>query len=241
MIYILCYGDGAFMSKLIMVADDDPRIRNVVKLYLEADDYKVIEVEDGQEVLEKIKKEQIDLLILDLMMPIIDGWTVCKYVRKNTEVPIIMLTAKGEENDRILGLELGADDYIVKPFSPRELVIRVKTVLRRLESRDTNAHLYTFDQISVNVVTRQVMIKDQEVRLTLKEFDLLHYLIKSPNRIITRDELLEQVWGFDYIGDSRTVDTHINRLRDKIDKHGGDSSFINTVRGVGYKFLLNGQ
>lgn len=229
------------LDKVIMVADDDPRIRSVVKLYLEAEDFKVIEVDNGQKVLDLLSGEKIDLLLLDLMMPVIDGWTVCKYVRKHWMIPIIMLTAKGEENDRILGLELGADDYIVKPFSPRELVARVKTVLRRIENVGSDSHLYKFQNLKINVVTRQVSVNDQDVKLTLKEFDILHYLIKSPGRIVTREELLEQVWGFDYIGDTRTVDTHINRLRDKIDKYGGNSQFIKTVRGVGYKFLPDGQ
>lgn len=229
------------MDKIIMVADDDPRIRSVVKLYLEAEDFTVIEVDNGQKVLDLLNSEKIDLLLLDLMMPVIDGWTVCKYVRKHWMIPIIMLTAKGEENDRILGLELGADDYIVKPFSPRELVARVKTVLRRIENVSSDSHVYKFKNLKINVVTRQVSVNDQEVKFTLKEFDIMHYLMKSPGRIVTREELLEQVWGFDYIGDTRTVDTHINRLRDKIDKYGGDSQFIKTVRGVGYKFLPDGQ
>jgi len=229
------------MDKKILIADDDERIRSVVKLYLEAEDFKVLEVDNGEKVLEILKEEKVDLLLLDLMMPIIDGWTVTKFVRKNLEIPIIMITAKAEENDRILGLELGADDYIVKPFSPREMVARVKTVLRRADNTMSESHIYKVQNITVNVITRQVIINNVEVRLTLKEFDILHYLIKTPGRIFTREELLEQVWGFDYIGDSRTVDTHINRLRDKIEKNGGDSSFINTVRGVGYKFLPNGQ
>jgi len=229
------------MKNVILIADDDERIRSVLKLYLEAEDYEVIEVDNGQKVLDILKKDKIDLLLLDLMMPILDGWTVTKFVRKNLEIPIIMITAKGEENDRILGLELGADDYIVKPFSPREVVARVKTVLRRAENSDSDTHTYKVKNLTVNIITRQVLINNIEVKFTLKEFDILHYLIKSPNRIVTREELLEQVWGFDYIGDSRTVDTHINRLRDKIEKNGGDSSFIHTVRGVGYKFLPEGQ
>ncbi|TCS79891.1 response regulator transcription factor [Tepidibacillus fermentans] len=229
------------MKNVILIADDDERIRSVVKLYLEAEDYTVIEVDNGQKVLDVLEKQHIDLLLLDLMMPVLDGWTVTKFVRKNLDIPIIMITAKGEENDRILGLELGADDYIVKPFSPREVVARVKTVLRRAESSSSDSHVYKVKNLTVNVITRQVLINDEEVKFTLKEFDILHYLVKSPGRIVTREELLEQVWGFDYIGDSRTVDTHMNRLRDKIDKNGGDSSFIHTVRGVGYKFLPNGQ
>lgn len=230
------------MSNTIMIADDDPRIRNVVRLYLEAEDYKVIEVDNGEKVLDQLGKTQIDLIILDLMMPVVDGWTVCKHVRKSTEIPVIMLTAKGEENDRILGLDLGADDYMVKPFSPRELVARVKAVLRRAETKNSDAHVYRFPGMTINAVTRQVKVNDQELKLTLKEFDLLHFLVKAPGKVYTRDELLEQIWGFDYCGDGRTVDTHINRLRYKIEEQGGNSSFIKTIRGVGYKFSpVDGQ
>lgn len=225
------------MSKVILIADDDPRIRSVVRLYLEAEDFQVIEVENGEAAIKQLSETKIDLIILDLMMPVIDGWTACKHIRKNTEVPVIMLTAKGEENDRILGLELGADDYIVKPFSPRELVARVKAVLRRAESKQSDTYTYKFPGLTINAVTRQVEVNDREVKLTLKEFDLLHLLVQAPGRVYTRNELLEQVWGFDYCGDTRTVDTHINRLRYKIEEQGGDSSFIKTVRGVGYKFL----
>ncbi|MBM7854611.1 two-component system response regulator ResD [Desulfohalotomaculum tongense] len=227
------------MSHTVMIADDDPRIRSVVRLYLEAEDFKVIEVENGKATIEQLSKTKVDLIILDLMMPVIDGWTTCKYIRKNTEVPVIMLTAKGEENDRILGLELGADDYIVKPFSPRELVARVKAVLRRSESKQSKSdtYIYKFPGLVINAVTRQVTVNNKKIKLTLKEFDLLHLLIQSPGRVYSRDELLEQVWGFDYCGDTRTVDTHINRLRYKIEEQGGNSSFIQTVRGVGYKFL----
>ncbi|WP_034630364.1 response regulator transcription factor [Desulfotruncus alcoholivorax] len=221
---------------MVMIADDDPRIRSVVRLYLEAEDFQVIEVENGEAAIKQLSEAQIDLIILDLMMPAIDGWTACKYIRKNTAVPVIMLTAKGEENDRILGLELGADDYIVKPFSPRELVARVKAVLRRSESKQSETYTYKFPGLAINAVTRQVEVNNREIKLTLKEFDLIHLLVQAPGRVYTRDELLEQVWGFDYCGDTRTVDTHINRLRYKIEEQGGSSGFIQTVRGVGYKF-----
>ncbi len=228
------------MEKTIMIADDDPRIRSVVKLYLESEDFNVIEVENGEEVLQRLEGTKFDLILLDLMMPVVDGWTVCKNIRKNTDIPVIMLTAKGEENDRILGLDLGADDYIVKPFSPRELVARVKAVLRRSENRNSDASVFKYPGITVNVVTRQVQVNNEEIKFTLKEFDLLHLFIKAPGRVYTRDELLEQVWGYDYCGDTRTVDTHINRLREKITQAGGNSEVIQTVRGVGYKFLPAG-
>lgn len=224
------------MEKSIIIADDDQRIRSVVKLYLEAKGFNVVEIDNGEEVLKQLEHIRPSLIILDLMMPILDGWMVCKNIRKNTDIPIIMLTAKGEENDRILGLDLGADDYVVKPFSPRELVSRVMAVLRRSENRNSEAFIYKYPNLTVNVITRQANINEKEVRLTLKEFDMLLFLLKSPGRVYTRDELLEQVWGFDYCGDTRTVDTHINRLRSKIEENGGNSDCIKTVRGVGYKF-----
>lgn len=204
---------------------------------MEAEDFQVIEVENGEAATKQLNETKIDLIILDLMMPVMDGWTACKHIRKNTEIPVIMLTAKGEENDRILGLELEADDYIVKPFSPRELVARVKAVLRRTESKQSDTYTYKFPGLAINAVTRQVEVNDREIKLTLKEFNLLHLLVQAPGRVYTRDELLEQVWGFDYCGDTCTVDTHINRLRYKIEEQGGNSGFIQTVRGVGYKFL----
>jgi len=224
------------MEKSIIIADDDQRIRSVVKLYLEAEGFNVVEIDNGEEVLKQLEQIRPSLIILDLMMPILDGWMVCKNIRKNTDIPIIMLTAKGEENDRILGLDLGADDYVVKPFSPRELVSRVMAVLRRSENKYSEAFIYKYPNLTVNVITRQANINEKEVRFTLKEFDMLLFLIKSPGRVYTRDELLEQVWGFDYCGDTRTVDTHINRLRSKIEENGGNSDCIKTVRGVGYKF-----
>ncbi|MTI81381.1 MAG: response regulator transcription factor [Firmicutes bacterium] len=228
------------MESVILIADDDPRILNVVKLYLEAEDYQVIDVESGENALEIIDNRDVDLVLLDLMLPGIDGWTICKHIRKNSKLPVIMLTAKGEENDRILGLELGADDYIVKPFSPRELVARVKAVLRRTEDLGGKKNVYSFPGITLDALTRQVKINHHDIKLTMKEFELLYLFIKSPDKVYTREHLLEQVWGFDYCGDSRTVDTHINRLRSKIEEYGFDGNIIKTVRGVGYKFSKDG-
>lgn len=224
----------------ILVVDDDERIREIVRLYLEAEGYKIEEAENGNIALEKVRNGTFDLIILDLMIPGLDGWTVCKVLRKETQVPIIMLTAKGEENDRILGFDLGADDYIVKPFSPRELCARVKAVLRRLDGEKSKEHLIAFPGFTINQITREILVDGIEVKLTTKEFDLLLVLAKSPGQIFTRDQLLNSVWDFDYCGDSRTVDTHINRLRSKFDSQIGFSDFIQTVRGVGYKFEYNG-
>ncbi|MGE4273016.1 MAG: response regulator transcription factor [Desulfitobacterium sp.] len=224
----------------ILVVDDDERIREIVRLYLEAEGYKIEEAENGNIALEKVRNGTFDLIILDLMIPGLDGWTVCKVLRKETQVPIIMLTAKGEENDRILGFDLGADDYIVKPFSPRELCARVKAVLRRRDGEKSKEHLITFPGFTINQITREILVDGIEVKLTTKEFDLLLVLAKNPGQIFTRDQLLNSVWDFDYCGDSRTVDTHINRLRSKFDSQIGFSDFIQTVRGVGYKFEFNG-
>ncbi|CDX00853.1 Transcriptional regulatory protein ResD [Desulfitobacterium hafniense] len=225
----------------ILVVDDDERIREIVRLYLEAEGYETDEAENGNIALEKVRNGTFDLIILDLMIPGLDGWTVCKVLRKETQIPIIMLTAKGEENDRILGFDLGADDYIVKPFSPRELCARVKAVLRRLDGETSREHLITFPGFTINQITREIVVDGIEIKLTTKEFDLLLVLTKNPGQIFTRDQLLNSVWDFDYCGDSRTVDTHINRLRSKFDSQVGFSDFIHTVRGVGYKFEYNGR
>ncbi|AGA68646.1 response regulator with CheY-like receiver domain and winged-helix DNA-binding domain [Desulfitobacterium dichloroeliminans LMG P-21439] len=225
----------------ILVVDDDERIREIVRLYLEAEGYEIEEAENGNSALERVRNGAFDLIVLDLMIPGLDGWTVCKILRKETQIPIIMLTAKGEENDRILGFDLGADDYVVKPFSPRELNARVKAVLRRLDGEQSKDHLIIFPGFTINQITREIVVEGKEVKLTAKEFDLLLVLAKYPSRIFTRDQLLNSVWDFDYCGDSRTVDTHINRLRSKFDSQVGYSDFIQTVRGVGYKFEFNGH
>ena len=229
------------MNNKVLIADDDDRIREIVRLYLEAEGFDVYQAEDGNQALEMVRKDNPDLVILDLMMPGLDGWTVCKILRKETKIPIIMLTAKGEENDRVLGFDLGADDYVVKPFSPRELSARVKAVLRRLEREKSNEHILAYPDFKINQMTRDVEVNGIDVKLTAKEFDLLLCLAKQPGRIYSRDQLLNMVWEYDYCGDSRTVDTHINRLRSKLEGQVGYSDFIQTVRGVGYKFELSGH
>jgi len=229
------------MHNKILIADDDDRIREIVRLYLEAEGFDVYQAEDGNHVLEMVRQDHLDLIILDLMMPGLDGWTVCKILRKETKIPIIMLTAKGEENDRVLGFDLGADYYVVKPFSPRELSARVKAVLRRVEGEQSNEHILSYPGLKINQMTRDVEVNGIDVKLTAKEFDLLLCLAKQPGRIYSRDQLLNMVWEYDYCGDSRTVDTHINRLRSKLESQVGYSDFIQTVRGVGYKFELSGR
>jgi two-component system response regulator ResD len=229
------------MKKGIMIADDDGRIREVVRLYLEAEGFEVYQAQDGQQVLDQLRRKNIDLVILDLMMPVIDGWTVCKIIRKDFKIPIVMLTAKGEENDRVLGLDLGADDYIVKPFSPRELVARIRAVLRRTEGDNHEAGVINYPGFKLSRITREVEVNGESVRLTAKEFDLLLCLAGNPGRIFNRDQLLDLVWGYDYCGDSRTVDTHINRLRTKLESQAGNYNPIQTVRGAGYKFEATGH
>lgn len=229
--------------KNILIADDEERIRQLVRLYLEAEGFTVCEAENGQQVLDIVNSQSVDLVLLDLMMPVLDGWTVCKMLLRDRKIPIVMLTAKGEENDRVLGLDLGADDYIVKPFSTRELVARVKAVLRRTEgaSKDKNSHIISYPGFKLNELTRELEIHGETINLTTKEFELLVTLVKSPGRIFSRDQLLERVWGFDYCGDSRTVDTHINRLRSKLENQSDPRDYIKTIRGVGYKFEISGH
>ncbi|MCL5056757.1 MAG: response regulator transcription factor [Actinobacteria bacterium] len=226
----------------ILVVDDEDKIRNIVRMYFTKEGFGIEEAANGKQALEKIKTEKFDLIILDIMMPDIDGWTVCREVRARSSVPIIMLTAKGEEVDRIVGLEMGADDYVVKPFSPRELLARVKAVLRRTARSPVNGenkeniNAGTKVSVEINPETRSVTVCGQPVSLTVKEFDLIYHMSRHPGRAHTRDELLQEVWGFDYYGDTRTVDTHINRLRDKLNKVPGSPDIIRTIWGVGYKF-----
>ncbi|MDD3893903.1 MAG: response regulator transcription factor, partial [Syntrophomonadaceae bacterium] len=215
----------------ILVVDDEQKIREVVRIYLEKEGFSVGEAIDGQEALDLNASEDWDLVVLDLMMPGMDGWTVCREVRKTANLPIIMLTARDSEVDRIIGLELGADDYVVKPFSPRELVARVKAVLRRsqavpvAQSVEKSAAI-NYPGLSIHPESRQVLADGISVSLTPKEYDLLYQMVKSPNRIFTREELLELVWGYDYLGDTRTVDTHVSRLREKLQKASGKEPLI---------------
>ena len=223
----------------ILIVDDEPKMRDLVKLYLERDGFKVTEAGDGEQVLKLLETQSIDLVILDIMMPKLDGLSVCKEIRKLYDIPVIMLTARGEEIDRVLGFELGADDYVVKPFSPRELVARVKALLRRttaVKTPATGASAYRFPGLVINNDAREVEVNGNRLNLTPKEFELLAFLAKNAGRVFTREQLLEHVWGYDFYGDLRTVDTHIKKLREKISRFGEASSYIATVWGVGYKF-----
>ncbi|MGB4609686.1 MAG: response regulator transcription factor [Saccharofermentanales bacterium] len=222
---------------LILISDDDPVVHEALSIYLNEENYQYISVYDGEAALTAFKEKQPDLIILDLMMPKMSGMDVCKEIRKTSNVPIIMLTAKGEEIDRILGLELGADDYIVKPFSPREVVARVKAVLRRANDPETgkSSSILRFDGLEINIDNYEVLVDGVSVAFTPKEVEILHLLASNPGQVMDREQILSKVWGYDYFGDTRTVDTHIKRIRQKIDSENHKYALL-TVYGVGYKF-----
>ncbi len=218
----------------IMVVDDEKNICELLRLYLEKENFDVTIVNNGSDAISLIRQEQPSLVLLDIMMPVIDGWEVCRQVREFSNVPIIMLTAKGETFDKVMGLDLGADDYIVKPFDTKEVVARVKAVLRRSSSADTEGEV-RYDKLSVNIIKYELCVDGKVVDTPPKELELLYHLAKNPNRVYTRDQLLDEVWGFEYFGDSRTVDVHVKRLREKLEGV-SDQWSLKTVWGVGYKF-----
>jgi len=229
------------MATRILIVDDEPPIIDVLEYNLKKANYEVIVAHDGQEALEKARCQRPDLVILDLMLPKLDGLEVCRALRREGDLPIIMLTAKDEEVDRVVGLELGADDYVVKPFSVRELVARVKTVLRRSGPKplgtepDGVSEVLQVGDLRLDVARHTVHLGQTELELTALEFDLLHILMAHADRVLTREQLLNQAWGYDYYGDTRTVDTAIKRLRAKLRRLAPDDDLIVTVRGVGYK------
>ncbi|MBI5031006.1 MAG: response regulator transcription factor [Chloroflexi bacterium] len=222
----------------ILVVDDEPQILEVLKLYLTRDGFRVNSASDGQAALAAFEQSPPDLIVLDLMLPKIDGLQVFKRLRAKRAVPIIMLTAKGDELDRLLGLELGADDYIVKPFSPREVVARVKNVLRRVAPPAENnpSPALVFGSLRIDPRTHQVEMDQRKIELTSKEFDLLYFLARHPSQVFTRAQLLDQVWGYEFYGDASTVTVHIRRLREKIEANPAEPRYLATVWGVGYKF-----
>lgn len=227
----------------ILVVDDEDRIRRLLKMYLERENYIIDEAEDGEEALEKALTNDYHCILLDLMMPKKDGIEVCKELREEKATPIIMLTAKGEEANRVQGFEVGADDYIVKPFSPREVVLRVKAVLRRssqtsfLHTDPTARDIIVYPHLSIDHDAHRVTADGKEVNLTPKEYELLHFLAKSPDKVFDREHLLKEVWQYEFFGDLRTVDTHIKRLREKLNRVSEKAAgMIVTVWGVGYKF-----
>ncbi len=222
----------------ILLVDDDPNIRQLVNLYLEKEGFEVVMADRGDTAVKLFRQSPPNLMLLDLMLPGMDGWEVCREVRKTSNLPIIMLTAKDETFDKVLGLELGADDYIVKPFDMKELVARIKAVLRRFQQPEANtdSKALAFPGLTVNISQYTVNFMGKELEMPPKELELLHFLASHPNQVFTREQLLEQVWGYDYFGDSRTVDVHVKRLREKLE--GGEQMGwqIKTVWGVGYKF-----
>ena len=220
----------------ILVVDDDLNICELLRLYIEKEGFSVVTANDGAQALKLFEKEQPDLIMLDIMLPELDGWQVCREIRKTSKCPIIMLTAKGEVFDKVLGLELGADDYVVKPFEAKEVVARIRAVLRRSGKTDENEMKeLKWDKLSINLTNYELKVDGVQIDTPPKEMELLFHLATHPNRVFTRDQLLDEVWGFDYYGDSRTVDVHVKRLREKIDGV-SDKWELKTVWGVGYKF-----
>lgn len=222
------------MGRKVLLVEDESLIREIVGDYFEREQWKVYEAENGKQALEMLEHLTVDLVILDLLMPEMDGWTVCKQLRAQSAVPIIIVTAKSEEDDKMLGFELGADDYVTKPFSPKVLVARAKSLMKRIEGTvGKEDHLLSFGRIVINKRARRVDMNGQEVELSPKEYDLLLYLIKNEGIVLARETILDHVWGFDYFGDMRVVDTHIKKLRGKL---GSEARHIRTVIRSGYKF-----
>lgn len=229
---------GSHTMETILVVDDEPHIREVVELYLQRDGYVVLVAADGEEALRLYRQFQPDLVILDLMLPKINGLDVCRRMQAERRVPVIMLTAKGEEEDRITGLSLGADDYVPKPFSPRELVARVAAVLRRVRDTIAPRHgaMLRSGELLIDPQTREVRMRNTAVLLTAREFDLLHHLAMHPQQVFTRDQLMDAVWGYDFVADTSTVTVHIRRLREKIEADPSQPQYILTIWGVGYRW-----
>ena len=227
------------MAKKILIIEDEKDIAELIRHYLEKDKFETLLALDGEKGLELIRRQNPDVVILDLMLPKIDGIEVCKRIRSDSKVsgvPIIMLTAKGDESDRIIGLELGADDYVTKPFSPKELVARIKALLRRVERTGEKQKVYKFKNLTLSLESHEVLVGENQVKLTSKEFWLFDSLIRNKERVLTRDKLLNDIWGYDYYGTTRTVDVHIRRLREKLPCI---SDHIVTVKQLGYKFKEN--
>ena len=225
------------MAISVLIVEDDPNIRELLQMYLEKDGYAVTLAADGGQGLEKFRSIKPDLVLLDVMMPVMDGWSLCKAIRAEGSTPVIMLTAKGETDDKVMGLKAGADDYITKPFEMKELLARIEAVLRRTDRtcEETKARRLTFENLTIDMDAFELTVKGKKVDTPPKEMELLFYLASSPNRVYTRNQLLDEVWGFDYFGDSRTVDVHVKRLREKLEGVSEKWS-LKTVWGVGYKF-----
>lgn len=224
------------MNEKILLVDDESKIREMLKEYMALENYDVLEAADGFAALELFKENDFSLIVLDIMMPKIDGWTVCKEIRKTSLIPIIMLSARGEEYDRLFGFELGVDDYVVKPFSPKELLARIKAVLRRNKnsiSESASGKVIKYENLLLELDSHNVYINGKKITLTPKEFDLLAFLTQHPKIVFSREQLIKQIWGYDFTGDTRTVDTHIKMLRESLQEY---RKYIHTVWGIGYKF-----
>lgn len=224
-------------SGKILIVDDDTNICELLRLYTEKEGYESSIANDGGVALKMFESVNPDLVLLDIMLPVLDGWQVCREIRKKSSCPIIMLTAKGEVFDKVLGLELGADDYVVKPFETKEVIARISAVLRRSgKNADRNENkMVSYDSLSINLTNYELKVRGEQVDTPPKEMELIYHLASNPNRVFTRDQLLDEVWGFDYYGDSRTVDVHVKRLREKLEGV-SDKWALKTVWGVGYKF-----
>ncbi len=225
------------MAISVLIVEDDPNIRELLQMYLEKDGYAVTLACDGGQGLDKFRAIKPDLVLLDVMMPVMDGWAVCKAIRQESSTPVIMLTAKGETDDKVMGLKAGADDYVTKPFEMKELLARIEAVLRRTDrsAEENKARRLVFDKLTIDMDAFELTVAGKKVDTPPKEMELLFYLASSPNRVYTRNQLLDEVWGFDYFGDSRTVDVHVKRLREKLEGVSKKWS-LKTVWGVGYKF-----
>ena len=225
------------MAISVLIVEDDANIRELLQMYLEKDGYAVTLAADGGQGLDKFRAIKPDLVLLDVMMPVMDGWAVCKAIRAEADTPVIMLTAKGETDDKVMGLKSGADDYMTKPFEMKELLARIEAVLRRSArgGEEKKARRLVFDKLTIDMDAFELTVKNKKIDIPPKEMELLYYLASSPNRVYTRNQLLDEVWGFDYFGDSRTVDVHVKRLREKLEGVSTKWS-LKTVWGVGYKF-----
>ena len=226
-------GAGFIMSKMLIV-DDEKKIRDVVREYAEFEGFEVLEAEDGMDAVKKVtENDDINIIIMDIMMPKLDGYSAVREIRKISSVPVIMLSARGEEYDKLFGFELGIDDYVVKPFSPKELMARIRAVMNRVNPVNSKEDIVKYKGPTINFTAREVLIDGEKVPMTPKEYDLLFYLVKNMNIALSREKLLEEVWGYDFYGDDRTVDTHIKMLRNSLGEY---RNLIVTLRGMGYKF-----
>ncbi len=228
------------MAYKVLIVDDDTNICELLRLYLEKDGYTTAIANDGKEAVNVFARENPDIILLDIMLPGLDGWQVCREIRKTSQVPIIMLTAKGETFDKILGLELGADDYVVKPFDAKEVIARIKAIMRRSNTSASSPaeKIVRYDKLVINMTNYELWVNGKQIDTPPKELELIYHLASNPNRVFTRDQLLDEVWSFDYYGDSRTVDVHVKRLREKLEGV-SDQWSLKTVWGVGYKFEVH--